>query len=93
VFALPHHNAARTKEKNGLGIAMVREGEIVTRMLHRFEREGWVTQRREHIEIVNGEALWATASAVQQYRSFQKLTQMGDRQTQARRSELAKTRR
>jgi len=36
--------------------------EIVTRLLRRFEREGWVTLGREHIEIVNGAALRAMAS-------------------------------
>jgi CRP/FNR family transcriptional regulator len=36
--------------------------EIVTRLLRRFEREGWVTLGRENIEIVNGAALRAMAS-------------------------------
>lgn len=36
--------------------------EIVTRLLRRFEREGWVTLGREHIQIVNGAALRAMAS-------------------------------
>jgi CRP/FNR family transcriptional regulator len=31
--------------------------EIVTRLLRRFEREGWVVLGREHIQIVNGPAL------------------------------------
>jgi CRP/FNR family transcriptional regulator len=31
--------------------------EIVTRLLRRFEREGWVTLGREQIQIVNGAAL------------------------------------
>ena len=31
--------------------------EIVTRMLHRFEREGWVQLSRERIRIVDGAAL------------------------------------
>jgi CRP/FNR family transcriptional regulator len=31
--------------------------EIVTRLLRRFEREGWVALGREHIRIVNSEAL------------------------------------
>jgi CRP/FNR family transcriptional regulator len=31
--------------------------EIITRLLRRFEREGWVTLGREQIQIVNGAAL------------------------------------
>lgn len=31
--------------------------EMVTRLLHRFEREGWVSLGREQIQIVNGAAL------------------------------------
>jgi CRP/FNR family transcriptional regulator len=36
--------------------------EIVTRLLRRFEREGWVALSREHIHIVNSPALRALAS-------------------------------
>ena len=36
--------------------------EIVTRLLRRFEREGWVTLGREQIQIVNGAALRALCS-------------------------------
>ena len=37
--------------------------EIVTRLLRRFEREGWVSLGREQIQIVNGAALRALVSA------------------------------
>ena len=36
--------------------------EIVTRLLRRFEREGWVTLGREHIHIANSAALRSMAS-------------------------------
>ena len=36
--------------------------EIVTRLLRRFEREGWVTLGREQIQITNGPALRALAA-------------------------------
>ena len=36
--------------------------EIVTRLLRRFEREGWVTLGREQIQIVNGAALRAVCA-------------------------------
>jgi CRP/FNR family transcriptional regulator len=36
--------------------------EIVTRLLRRFEREGWVTLGREQIQIVNSASLRAMAS-------------------------------
>ncbi|MDD2810648.1 Crp/Fnr family transcriptional regulator [Rhodoferax sp.] len=35
--------------------------EIVTRLLRRFEREGWVSLGREQIQIINGAALRALA--------------------------------
>jgi CRP/FNR family transcriptional regulator len=35
--------------------------EMVTRLLRRFEREGWITLGREHIHIVNSQALRALA--------------------------------
>ena len=35
--------------------------EMVTRLLRRFEREGWVTLGREHIQILNSAALRALA--------------------------------
>lgn len=35
--------------------------EMVTRLLRRFEREGWLTLGREHIRIVNSQALRALA--------------------------------
>ncbi len=38
--------------------------EIVTRLLRRFEREGWVTLSREHIHISNSAALRALASSL-----------------------------
>jgi CRP/FNR family transcriptional regulator len=38
--------------------------EIVTRLLRRFEREGWVTLGREQIQIVNGAALRELASSL-----------------------------
>lgn len=36
--------------------------EIVTRLLRRFEREGWVSLGREQIQIINGAALRALVS-------------------------------
>ena len=33
--------------------------EVVTRLLRRFEREGWISQSREHINIVDAAALRA----------------------------------
>ena len=39
--------------------------EIVTRLLRRFEREGWVELAREHIRIIDSAALRALASALQ----------------------------
>lgn len=38
--------------------------EIVTRLLRRFEREGWVSLSREHIHICNSSALRGLASAL-----------------------------
>ena len=38
--------------------------EIVTRLLRRFEREGWVALGREQIQIVNGAALREMASSL-----------------------------
>jgi CRP/FNR family transcriptional regulator, anaerobic regulatory protein len=38
--------------------------EIITRLLRRFEREGWVTLAREHIHISNSAALRNLASAL-----------------------------
>ena len=38
--------------------------EIVTRLLRRFEREGWVVLGREQIQIVNGAALRELASSL-----------------------------
>jgi CRP/FNR family transcriptional regulator len=38
--------------------------EIVTRLLRRFEREGWVSLSREHIHISNSGALRALASTL-----------------------------
>jgi len=37
--------------------------EMVTRLLRRFEREGWVLLAREHIHILNSAALRALAAA------------------------------
>jgi CRP/FNR family transcriptional regulator len=37
--------------------------EIITRLLRRFEREGWVTLGREQIQIVNAAALRALVTA------------------------------
>ncbi|WP_296510885.1 Crp/Fnr family transcriptional regulator [Rhodoferax sp.] len=39
--------------------------EIVTRLLRRFEREGWLALGREHIHIVNSQALRALAGGGQ----------------------------
>ncbi len=38
--------------------------EIVTRLLRRFEREGWVTLGREQIQILNGPALRELAASL-----------------------------
>jgi CRP/FNR family transcriptional regulator len=35
--------------------------EIVTRLLHRFERDGWITLSREHIHIIKSAELRALA--------------------------------
>ena len=39
--------------------------EIVTRLLRRFEREGWVRLGREHIHIIDSAALRTIAAALQ----------------------------
>jgi CRP/FNR family transcriptional regulator len=39
--------------------------EIVTRLLRRFEREGWVELAREHIHIIDSAALRTMAAALQ----------------------------
>ena len=38
--------------------------EIVTRLLRRFEREGWVTLSREHIRIADSAALRRLAAGL-----------------------------
>jgi CRP/FNR family transcriptional regulator len=38
--------------------------EIITRLLHRFEREGWVSLGREQIQIINPNALRLLVSAL-----------------------------
>jgi CRP/FNR family transcriptional regulator len=40
--------------------------EIVTRLLRRFERDGWVSLGRETIQIVNGHALRQLASLLRE---------------------------
>jgi len=53
---------ATTHQKLADELGTVRE--IVTRLLHRFERSGWVELSRECITIKNSVALRATASGV-----------------------------
>ena len=41
--------------------------EIITRLLRRFEREGWVALGREQIQIINGPALRELASSLSDF--------------------------
>ena len=53
-------NVSRQSLANELGTVR----EIITRLLHRFEREGWVILAREQIQISNSTALRQLASAL-----------------------------
>jgi CRP/FNR family transcriptional regulator len=56
------HHLAVTHQTLADELGTVRE--IVTRLLRRFEREGWVTLGREQIEITNGAALRELAATL-----------------------------
>ncbi|WP_210543015.1 Crp/Fnr family transcriptional regulator [Rhodoferax sp. PAMC 29310] len=56
------HHLAVTHQTLADELGTVRE--IVTRLLRRFEREGWVALGREQIEITNGAALRALAATL-----------------------------
>ena len=57
------HDIAITHQQLADELGTVRE--IVTRLLRRFEREGWVELAREHIHILDSAALRAMAAALQ----------------------------
>ena len=60
--ALLGHGQHLTMTHQALADELGTVREIVTRLLRRFEREGWVTLGREHIQIVNSTALRALAT-------------------------------
>lgn len=55
--ALLGHGQQRAITHQALADELGTVREIVTRLLRRFEREGWVILGREHIQILNGSAL------------------------------------
>ena len=57
------HDIAITHQQLADELGTVRE--IVTRLLRRFEREGWVRLAREHIHILDSAALRSVAAALQ----------------------------
>ena len=57
------HDIAITHQQLADELGTVRE--IVTRLLRRFEREGWVRLAREHIHILDSAALRTVAAALQ----------------------------
>lgn len=57
--ALLGHGQHLTMTHQALADELGTVREIVTRLLRRFEREGWVTLGREHIQILNSAALRA----------------------------------
>lgn len=62
--ALLGHGQQRAITHQALADELGTVREIVTRLLRRFEREGWVVLGREQIQIVNGAALRELASAL-----------------------------
>jgi CRP/FNR family transcriptional regulator len=57
--ALLGHGRERTVTHQGLADQLGTVREIVTRLLHRFEREGWIELGREHIRLRDAAALRA----------------------------------
>jgi CRP/FNR family transcriptional regulator len=55
------HTLSITHQQLADQLGTVRE--VVTRLLHRFEREGWIALSREHIEILNSAALRLLSSS------------------------------
>ena len=62
--ALLGHGATLRLTHQALADELGTAREIVTRLLRRFEREGWVQLGREHIHIANGAALRELASSL-----------------------------
>lgn len=62
--ALLGHGQLRAITHQALADELGTVREIVTRLLRRFEREGWVMLGREQIQIVNGAALRERASSL-----------------------------
>ena len=60
--ALLGHGPQRAITHQALADELGTVREIITRLLRRFEREGWVTLGREQIQITNGAALRELAS-------------------------------
>lgn len=63
--ALLGHGSDLTTTHQALADELGTVREIVTRLLRRFEREGWVELARERIRILDSSALRALASALQ----------------------------
>jgi CRP/FNR family transcriptional regulator len=61
--ALLGHGVQRRITHQGLADELGTVREIVTRLLHRFEREGWVELGREQIRVLDGAALRALSLA------------------------------
>ena len=57
--ALLGHGNQLNKTHQDLANELGTVREVVTRLLRRFEREGWISQSREHINIVDAVALRA----------------------------------
>ena len=62
--ALLGHGQQRAVTHQALADELGTVREIVTRLLRRFEREGWVTLGREQIQITNSAALRALAATL-----------------------------
>jgi CRP/FNR family transcriptional regulator len=62
--ALLGHGPQRAVTHQTLANELGTVREIITRLLRRFEREGWVSLGREQIQIVNGAALRELASSL-----------------------------
>lgn len=61
--ALLGHGSERAITHQALADELGTVREIVTRLLRRFEREGWVELGREHIRVLDGAALRAVSNA------------------------------
>ena len=62
--ALLGHGPQRAITHQALADELGTVREIITRLMRRFEREGWVTLGREQIQITNGAALRELAAAL-----------------------------